>query len=131
MKKKRFTEVQIVRILQAETTTIEAAARQEGVHYRTEPQPVGRHPPLYNVEQHMVTPKRIYRLMKLHGLLVYPNLLLKASRVAHRRKPKPTAPNRLWGIDMTKVLIEGFGWVYVVLVLDWYTKKIVGHYAGI
>jgi putative transposase len=32
---------------------------------------------------------------------------------------------------MTKVLVEGFGWVYVVLVLDWYTKKIVGHYAGI
>lgn len=28
-------------------------------------------------------------------------------------------------------MIEGFGWVYVVLVLDWYTKKIVGHYAGI
>ena len=32
---------------------------------------------------------------------------------------------------MTKVLIDGFGWVYVVLVLDWYTKKIVGHYAGL
>jgi hypothetical protein len=24
---------------------------------------------------------------------------------------------------MTKVLVEGFGWVYIVLVLDWYTKK--------
>ena len=22
------------------------------------------------------------------------------------------------------------GWVYVVIVLDWYTKKIVGHYSG-
>lgn len=32
---------------------------------------------------------------------------------------------------MTKVLINGFGWVYVVLVLDWYTKKIVGHCAGL
>lgn len=32
---------------------------------------------------------------------------------------------------MTKVMIDDFGWVYVVLVLDWYTKKIVGHYAGI
>jgi putative transposase len=34
-------------------------------------------------------------------------------------------------IDMTKVMIDSFGWVYVVLVEDWYTKKIVGHYAGI
>ena len=83
------------------------------------------------VEQQVVTQKRIYRLMKLHGLLVQPNLRLKASRGSHRRKPKPTAPNRWWGIDMTKVLIDDFGWIYVVLVLDWYTKKIVGHYAGL
>jgi len=32
---------------------------------------------------------------------------------------------------MTKVLVDPIGWVYVVLVLDWYTKKIVGHYAGL
>ena len=84
-----------------------------------------------NVQQQVVTQKRVYRLMQLHGLLVPPNLRLKASRVSQRRKPRPTAPNRWWGIDMTNVLIEGFGWVYVVLVLDWYTKKIVGHYAGL
>ena len=30
---------------------------------------------------------------------------------------------------MTKVMVEGFGWMYVVIVLDWYTKKIVGCYA--
>jgi transposase InsO family protein len=32
---------------------------------------------------------------------------------------------------MTKVLVNSFGWVYVVIVLDWYTKKVVGYYAGI
>jgi putative transposase len=31
---------------------------------------------------------------------------------------------------MTKVMVEDFGWVDIVLVLDWYTKKIVGYYAG-
>lgn len=31
---------------------------------------------------------------------------------------------------MTKVMVEGFGWMYIVAVLDWYTKKIVGYYAG-
>jgi putative transposase len=32
---------------------------------------------------------------------------------------------------MTKVLVEGCGWVYIVLVLTWYTTKIVGHDAGL
>jgi hypothetical protein len=32
---------------------------------------------------------------------------------------------------MTKTMIEGFGWVYVVVVLDWHSKKVVGHYAGL
>jgi transposase InsO family protein len=47
-----------------------------------------------------------------------------------RSKPKPTKLNEWRGIDMTKVLVHGVGWVYIVVVLDWYTKAIVGHYAG-
>jgi transposase InsO family protein len=31
---------------------------------------------------------------------------------------------------MTTGLVEGFGWAYIVLVLAWYTKKIVGYDAG-
>jgi putative transposase len=31
---------------------------------------------------------------------------------------------------MTNGLLDGFGWIYVVGVLDWNTKKIVGHDAG-
>jgi putative transposase len=27
-------------------------------------------------------------------------------------------------------MVNGFGWMYIVVVLDWYTKKIVGYYAG-
>ncbi|MDW7973366.1 MAG: DDE-type integrase/transposase/recombinase [Thermodesulfovibrio sp.] len=33
----------------------------------------------------------------------------------------------MWGIDMTKFMISSTGWIYLILVLDWYTKKIVGH----
>ncbi|MCP4481589.1 MAG: DDE-type integrase/transposase/recombinase [bacterium] len=40
---------------------------------------------------------------------------------------RATRPNELWGIDMTKVMIENFGWVYLVIVIDWYTKKIVDY----
>ena len=60
-----------------------------------------------------------------------PNLKLRASRKPDTRKPRPTRPNQWWGIDMTKVIIEGFGWVYLVVVLDRHSKKVVGHYAGL
>ena len=83
------------------------------------------------VQELPVNPKRILRLMRHHDLLVKPNLRLKAKRTSMKAKPRPTEPNQCWGIDMTKVLVDSFGWVYVVIVLDWYTKKIVGYYASI
>lgn len=83
------------------------------------------------VDQFPINKKRILRLMRQHDLLVKPNLRLKAKRTTTKSKPKASRPNEWWGIDMTKVLVESFGWIYVVIVLDWYTKKIVGYYAGI
>jgi len=47
----------------------------------------------------------------------------RALRVV-RSKPKATSSNEFWGIDMTKVLTPT-GWVYITIVLDWYTKKVV------
>jgi putative transposase len=76
-----------------------------------------------------VNPKRVYRLMRLHGLTVPPHHQLKATRTTNRPKPRPACPNQWWGIDLTKVMTDT-GWVYVVVVLDWHTKQIVGHYAG-
>ena len=78
-----------------------------------------------------VNKKRILRVMRAADLLVKPHLRLKATRTATRSKPVPTAPNQWWGIDMTKVVVESFGWVYVVVVLDWYTKKYVGYHIGL
>tara|TARA_B100000315_G_C14475057_1_gene540224 strand:+ start:369 stop:1133 length:765 start_codon:yes stop_codon:yes gene_type:complete len=77
----------------------------------------------------LVNHKRVYRLMKLHNLLVKPNARLKAIRAnaSYRSKPRASKPNQFWGIDMTKVMIHSFGWVYLVVVLDWYSKKIIGH----
>jgi transposase InsO family protein len=73
---------------------------------------------------------RVYRLMREHALTVKTGNALKASRKPSRPKPRPTRPNEWWGIDMTKVMIDGVGWMYIVVVLDWRTKKVVGHYAG-
>jgi len=67
--------------------------------------------------------------MRENNLTVKPNTRLIAKRVSERPKPRADKPKQWWGIDMTKV-ISKTGWVYVVIVLDWYTKKIVGHYSG-
>ena len=77
----------------------------------------------------IVNKKLVYRLMRENNLTVKPNTRLIAKRISGRPKPRPDRPNEWWGIDMTKVMTER-GWVYVVIVLDWYTKKIVGHYSG-
>ena len=73
---------------------------------------------------------RVYRLMKAAELLVTPAVRRQIWRPIRTKKPRATRPNQWWGIDMTNVMIETFGRVYVVIVLDWYTKKVVGHYAG-
>jgi putative transposase len=83
------------------------------------------------VDQRPVNKKRVLRLLREHQLLVQPNRQLKAKRTPTRSKPKPTKPNEWWGIDMTKVLVQDMGWVYIVVVLDWYTKTIVGYHADL
>jgi len=67
--------------------------------------------------------------MREHNLTVKPNIRLIAKRVSERPKPRADKPKQWWGIDMTKVMTDT-GWIYVVIVLDWYTKKLVGHYSG-
>ena len=74
----------------------------------------------------VVGKNRIYRLMNEHQLLVPKNAKLKAKRYSTRSKPLANRPNQIWGMDMTKVRLTDWGWVYVHVVLDWYTKEIVG-----
>lgn len=83
------------------------------------------------IDQLLVNKKRILRLMREHHLLVKPNMKLKALRTSSKPKPRPTVPNQWWGMDMTKVMVPDLGWVYIVLALDWYSKKIVGYHAGL
>lgn len=75
----------------------------------------------------LVNQKRVARLMKLYGLQV-DGRRLRAKRAPLSSKPRPERPLQWWGIDMTKVMTDS-GWVYVVLVLDWFSKRIVGYEA--
>jgi len=63
--------------------------------------------------------------------LTVKNKEYKAKRTPVKNKPRPERPNQWWGIDMTKFIIDTLGWVYLVIVLDWYTRKIVGYHIGL
>jgi len=73
-----------------------------------------------------VNRKRVRRLMRLHGLSV-PVKRYKAQRTETRAKPRPTRMNEWWGTDMTKFYVQGLGWLYLVVVIDWYTKRALGY----
>lgn len=74
--------------------------------------------------------KRIYRIMKERNLLCTKKMRPKTADRNHRPKPQASKPDQIWGTDMTKVFVEGDGWTYITVVLDWYTKKVVGLKAG-
>ncbi len=69
-----------------------------------------------------VNRKRVYRLLKEHNPLAI-RTKHEVTRVSTRPKPGPNRPKQWSGIDRTRVMTES-GWVYLVLVLDWYTKQI-------
>ncbi|MCA1624090.1 MAG: IS3 family transposase [Acidobacteria bacterium] len=81
------------------------------------------------VERIVINKKRVYRLLRENNLLVKGNEKLKARRVSKQSKPRPDRPNSWWGIDMTKVLTRE-GWAYLVVVNDWFTKKILGAFVA-
>ena len=74
----------------------------------------------------LVNKKRIYRLLGQNNLLATQTRSNRAKRTPSRCKPKANKPNELWGIDMTKIMVDSWGWVYLHVVLDWASKKIVG-----
>jgi transposase InsO family protein len=80
---------------------------------------------LVHREKTRVNEKRVRRVMKENGLMPT-QTVHKARRTPQRSKPRAERPRQYWGIDMTKFLIPVLGWVYLVIVLDWCTKKIVG-----
>ena len=76
-------------------------------------------------KDYKINKKRVYRLMRIHGLTVPKNRKLIATRSSTTSKPRTYQPNTIWGMDMTKVRTSK-GWRYLHIVLDWGSKKIVG-----
>jgi putative transposase len=72
-----------------------------------------------------INQKRVRRIMKEHNLMAN-QTIHRAKRATQRSKPRAEQPRQFWGIDMTKFMVHSLGWVYLVVVRDWFTKKIVG-----
>ena len=64
-----------------------------------------------------VNSKKVRRLMREHDLPVFPNL---ASNIV------PDGPNQLWNGDITYVAVAS-GFVYVALILDAWSRRVVGY----
>ena len=73
-----------------------------------------------------VNEKRVYRVMREKRLLCHRKIRKQLADRTPRSKPQADRPNQYWGTDMTKIHVEGYGWAYIVVVLDWFTKKVVG-----
>jgi putative transposase len=82
-------------------------------------------------EGHCVNRKRVQRLMRTIGLAaLYPGRNLSKANQAHkvypylRRNLVIDRPNQVWSTDITYIpMAKGF--VYLVAVMDWYSRRVL------
>jgi transposase InsO family protein len=65
----------------------------------------------------------VYRLLKAHDLIANPAFIVM--KAADEFKDKTTAPNKLWQIDFTYLKVIGWGWFYLSIVLDDFSRYII------
>jgi putative transposase len=78
-----------------------------------------------------VNPKRIRRLMRVMGLVaIYPKPRLSQSNPEHRTFPyllrdiEIARPDQVWCTDITYIrMVQGF--VYLVVMMDWYSRYVL------
>ncbi|RRR74489.1 MAG: IS3 family transposase [Candidatus Viridilinea halotolerans] len=86
---------------------------------------------ILNEEGVEINRKRVQRYMRDMGIAAIipgPNLSKRAAQ--HRIYPyllrniTATAPNAIWGSDITYIRLRS-GWLYLVAVLDWYSRYVI------
>lgn len=78
-----------------------------------------------------VNPKRVRRLLRQMGLeAIYPKPKLSQRAPGHRiypyllRNVAITRPNQVWSSDITYIRLRG-GFIYLVAVIDWYSRYVL------
>ena len=71
-----------------------------------------------------VSESTVYRILRRGGLVKSPEMQLKAGQEYHR---KTTGPHQLWATDASYFRVVGWGYYYLVTVMDDYTRFILAH----
>jgi putative transposase len=74
---------------------------------------------------HKINKETVRRMMRRMGLS-RPKICYKPKRPKRVEKMRPVAPNRGWQIDMTSFVLSDMTTLYLVVVTDCYTRRIVG-----
>ena len=79
----------------------------------------------------LINRKRVQRYMREMGLAaIFPGPNLSQPAPGHRIYPyllrgvTASYPNHVWGIDITYIKMHG-GWMYLVAILDWFSRYVV------
>ena len=71
-----------------------------------------------------VSESTVYRILRREGLVKSPEMQLKAGKEYHR---KTTGPNQMWATDASYFKVIGWGFYYLVTVMDDYSRFILAH----
>jgi putative transposase len=79
-----------------------------------------------------INSKKVRRLRKELSLrTIYPKPNLSKPKKEHKKYPyllnglDIARPNQVWSTDITYIRIKGKGWIYVVAVIDWFSRYIL------
>jgi len=90
-------------------------------HQSLSPREIATH--LVDVEGRFVSESTVYRLLKKAGLIKSPEVIgFPAGQEYHT---KTTGPNQLWQTDASYFFIVGWGYYYLISVLDDYSRMIL------
>ena len=71
-----------------------------------------------------VSESTVYRILRREGLVKSPEMQLKAGKEYHR---KTTGPHQMWATDASYFRVVGWGYYYLVTVLDDFSHSILAH----
>ena len=71
-----------------------------------------------------VSESTVYRILRREGLVKRPEMRLTAGKEYHR---KTTGPHQMWATDASYFKVIGWGYYYLVTVMDDYSRFILAH----
>ena len=71
-----------------------------------------------------VSESTVYRILRREGLVKSPEMQLKAAKEYHR---KTTGPHQMWATDASYFRVIGWGYYYMVTVMDDFSRFILAH----